>query len=352
MTKRFSRRGCAAISALAAFAAVAGTSSADARDLLIPAGTWHGVFLTIRNQISASDITTFESQAGKKIGAEIFFVGWYSGAWDNVAKQLSVWDPMGVKAMVTWEPKLKSGGDPLAAILSGSQDAIINDFATKAKAYGKPFFLRFAHEMNGNWYDWSGALTGNNPATYVAAWQYVWNKFQAVGATNAIWVWSPNADSVPAEPWNTLQAYYPGNAYVDWVGVDFYGLKWGDNPPDAALDRVYVPYGAQKPIMIAETAAADCSNYAPGTTMTKAQWTTALFSAMSARPNVHAFFWFNQNNGGRSRLADHLLPESCGARRLSDRRRKRPVRHAVGRVHALWRGIRGTSAKTPRRSWR
>ena len=50
--------------------------------------------------------------------------------------------------------------------------------------------------------------------------------------------------------------------------MDFYGLKWGDNPPAAALDRVYATYGSTKPIMIGETAAADCSNYAAGTTMT------------------------------------------------------------------------------------
>ena len=300
MKNRFFGRGGAAISLLVAFTAVISPSAAGTRDLLVPTGTWHGVYLTIRNTISASDITTFESQAGKKIGAELYYVGWYSGAWDNVAKQLSVLDPMGIKAMVTWQPALKNGSNPLAAILSGSQDAIINDFAIKSKAYGKPFFLRFAHEMNGNWYDWSGALTGNSADAYVAAWRYVWNKFQAAGATNAIWVWCPNADSVPADSWNALQNYYPGDAYVDWVGIDFYGLKWGDNPPDAALDRVYQTYGALKPIMVGETAAADCSNYAAGTTMTKAQWTTALFNAMAARPNVHAFFWFNQNNSGEA----------------------------------------------------
>jgi mannan endo-1,4-beta-mannosidase len=298
--KCFFGRSWAAGVVLVASTTFVGSSAALARDLLVPAGTWHGVFLPIRRQISASDITNFEAQAGKKIGAEIFFVGWYSGAWDNVARQLSVWDPMGIKAMVTWEPELKNGADPLAAILSGSQDAIINDFATKAQAYGKPFFLRFAHEMNGDWYDWSGALTGNTADNYVAAWRYVWDKFQAAGATNAIWVWCPNADSVPDESWNAIENYYPGDAYVDWVGVDFYGLTWGDNPPAAALDRVYTTYGSLKPIMIGETAAADCRHYAEGTTMTKDQWTTALFDAMAARPNVHAFFWFNQSNGGEA----------------------------------------------------
>jgi hypothetical protein len=298
--KRFSSRVWAMVAVLVALVVVVGPSAANTRDLLVPAGTWHGVYLTVRNQISKSDITNFESQAGKKIGAQLYFVGWYSGAWDNVAKQLSVLDPLGIKTMVTWEPKLKNGGDPLTAILSGSQDAIINDFVMKSKAYGKPFFLRFGHEMNGDWYDWSGARTGNDPGKYVLAWRYVWNKFQAAGATNAIWVWCPNADSVPAESWNSIDSYYPGDDYVDWVGIDFYGLKWGDNPPGAALDRVYTTYGVTKPVMVGETAAADCSNYAAGTTMTKAQWTTALFDAMSARANVRAFFWFNQNNGGEA----------------------------------------------------
>jgi hypothetical protein len=298
--KRFFGRRAAVAGIVVVLTALCVQAAASTRDLLVPAGTWHGVFLTIRNRISASDVTAFETQAGKKVGAQLYYVGWYSGAWDNVAKQLSVLDPMGIKTMVTWEPTLKNGADPLTAILSGSEDAIINDFANKSKAYGKPFFLRFAHEMNGDWYDWGGAQTGNNPARYVAAWQYVWNKFQQAGATNAIWVWCPNADSVPAESWNALENYYPGDAYVDWVGVDFYGLKWGDNPPAAALDRVYVPYGARKPIMIGETSAADCSKYAPGTTMTKDQWTTALFDAIAARDNVRAVFWFNQNNAGEA----------------------------------------------------
>ena len=59
-------RGSDAIGSLVAFTLLLGASSASARDLLVPAGTWHGVYLPIRNQISKSDITTFESQAGRK----------------------------------------------------------------------------------------------------------------------------------------------------------------------------------------------------------------------------------------------------------------------------------------------
>lgn len=279
------------------------TPSYAARDILLPAGTgtvWHGVWLPTGRTISASAITTFESQAGKKVGVEIYYVGWYVNAWADVQRQINVWGPMGIKTHVTWEPNLKNGSDPLAAILSGSENAIIDDFATKAKAYGQPFFLRFAHEMNGNWYAWSGANTGSNPQKYIDAWRYVWNRFQAIGATNVVWVWSPNWNSVPTNSWNNLQNYYPGDAYVDWVGVDFYGLKYDDIPVATNLDSVYIPYSATKPIMIAETSAADCANYGVGTTHTKDQWINDLFTTLASHPAVRAFIWFNENKTGEA----------------------------------------------------
>ncbi len=291
-----------ALLGLVAFLAVTASPSYAARDILLPPGTgtvWHGVYLPISRTIGASAITTFESQANKKVGVELYYVGWYSGAWDNVQRQINVWEPMGIKTHVIWEPNLKNGSDPLAAILNGSQDSIINDFAIKSKAYGKPFFLRFAHEMNGNWYSWGGANTGNNPQKYIDAWRYVWNKFQAAGATNAVWVWSPNWSSVPNESWNDLHNYYPGDAYVDWVGVDFYGIKWDDVSVATNIDAVYTSYSV-KPIMVAETAAADCSNRFAGATRTKDQWINEFFTTLSNRPSVRAFMWFNDNKAGEA----------------------------------------------------
>src|SRR5687768_3183117 len=54
----------------------------------------------------------------------------------------------------------------MKANLSGSQDAIIDDFARQVRNYGRPFSRRFAHEMNGNWYPWGGALSGNDPQRF------------------------------------------------------------------------------------------------------------------------------------------------------------------------------------------
>ncbi len=268
-----------------------------ARDILIPSGSntvWHGVFLPQKRTISASQITTFENQADKKIAAEMYYVGWYINAWDSVQRQINVWEPLAIKTHVVWEPNLKGNknNNTLDAILNGSQDGVITDFARKAKTYGKPFFLRFAHEMNGNWYEWSGARTGRDPQKYIDAWRYVWNKFQEEGTTNAIWVWSPNAWNVPNESWNDLRNYYPGDQYVDWVGVDFFGLKFDSVEPGVAMDQVYTHY-SHKPIMVSETAAADCNNYISAATMTKDQWINKFFEALAARPAIRAFFWFN-----------------------------------------------------------
>jgi mannan endo-1,4-beta-mannosidase len=283
-------------------------SSGGARDLLIPNGTWHGVFLDPNRTLTSAQVTTFESEAGKKVGAFLYYLGWYENAWGDVQRQLDVLDPMGIKLHLTWEPKLKNGGNPLDAILNGSQDTIILDLANKSKAWGKPFFLRFAHEMNGNWYPWGG-----QPDKYKQAWIYVWNKFQSVGATNAIWVWSPNADSVPDEPWNAIANYYPGTSYVDWVGVDFYGLMWGNENPGLQMDKVQA--WNNKPVMISETAAADCAHYAVGTTIGKDEWINRFYADMGARTWVKAFFWFNVNKEADWRITSCPSPAAQNAYR-------------------------------------
>jgi beta-mannanase len=54
----------------------------------------------------------------------------------------------------------------------------------------------------------------NNPAVeFIAAWRHVHKIFRAEGANNVIWVWSPH----PA--YGFFDAYYPGDDYVDYVGV-------------------------------------------------------------------------------------------------------------------------------------
>ena len=76
----------------------------------------------------------------------------------------------GATPLLTWEPWNSAAGvnQPtyrLSAIANGTHDALVRRWATQIKAWGKPLMLRFAHEMNGNWYPWSEASTATRRAS-------------------------------------------------------------------------------------------------------------------------------------------------------------------------------------------
>jgi len=103
----------------------------------------------------------------------------------------------GATPLLTWEPWNSAAGvnQPtyrLSAIANGTHDALVRRWATQIKAWGKPLMLRFAHEMNGNWYPWSEGVNGNAAGQYVPAYRRVVTLFRSVGVTNVTWVWSPN----------------------------------------------------------------------------------------------------------------------------------------------------------------
>jgi beta-mannanase len=184
--------------------------------------------------------------------------------------------------MISWS------GTFYAPVTSGSQDALIAKAADALAAFRQPVFLRWAWEMNGNWYDWGGPRNGNNPAGFVAAWRHIHDIFVAHKAVNVAWVWGPNAGSAPEQAWNAMGHYYPGDAYVDWVGIS--GYFTGRETPASLFAAITSGYGNRKPIMIAETGALE-----RGGTV-KADWIRALDAWIVAHPAVGALVWFDTNN--------------------------------------------------------
>ena len=134
--------------------------------------------------------------------------------------------------------------------------SVIN-WAKEAGKSGVPIFLRFAGEMNGDWVPWNG-----NPAKYREKFILVHNIMEKY-APNVAMVWSPNDVPIEDNNKNKIDDYYPGDAYVDWVGVNFYvdfydsGKPTADNNllqnPIDHLKYIYSKYSARKPIIICET---------------------------------------------------------------------------------------------------
>lgn len=212
-------------------------------------------------------------------------------------------------AALTWEPMFvdpQKGEQmiPAELITSGKYDLYLEQFARESRQFGKLFLIRFAHEMNLARYHWGGtqeAFGSESPARYQEMYRYVVKKFKDQRADNVRWVFCPNADSVPPEPWNRIAAYYPGDDVVDVIGLD--GYNWGTTQTKAvngwdsqwrSFESIFTaPIGALrqvasgKPIGVFETSSA----YVGGN---KEEWVrSALDSARSL--GLGAVVWFQVN---------------------------------------------------------
>jgi mannan endo-1,4-beta-mannosidase len=201
----------------------------------------------------------------------------------------------GVTLKLTWEPWVAEGGvdQPtyqLAAIAGGEHDAYLERWAGQIADLDQEVIIRLMHEMNGNWYPWGPGVNGNQSDDFVAAWQHIHTIFDEEGATNVVWEWAPNQlyDGSAA-----LEPLYPGDAYVDRIGISAY--NWGDEA--AAYHRwreaeeLFQPTVAEirtftdRPIGIAETASSSVGG-------DKAAWLESLFTY--ALDNDYAFLtYFN-----------------------------------------------------------
>ncbi|MFC7532272.1 glycoside hydrolase family 26 protein [Actinoplanes sp. GCM10030250] len=176
--------------------------------------------------------------------------------------------------MVSWH------GAPLAGINDGSSDGNIRSVARKLKAMKRPILLRWGWEMNGGWFEWSGPQNGG-PANYVKAYRRIHRIFTDQGADNVAWVWSPNWNSAPNTAANRIQKYYPGDDYVDWVGVSGYNF-FGESP-STLFNPVTRIYGDRKPVILTETAAVK----------KKSAWIKQLSTWVAKTPAVGAVVWFD-----------------------------------------------------------
>jgi endoglucanase len=131
-------------------------------------------------------------------------------------------------------------------------------------------------------------------------WRRVVSLFRAEGAINARWVWAPNIyylnkyNSIQSQN-SDLHALYPGDSYVDWVGLSVYndGARRSWNSFTTLFDGAYqaVTHISGKPLMIAEMGATE-SGAPYGTS--KAQWIeqTLTRDIPHRYPRVKLVNWF------------------------------------------------------------
>jgi mannan endo-1,4-beta-mannosidase len=127
---------------------------------------------------------------------------------------------LGTVPIMTWEPWNPTDGVAqalysAAQIAGGRYDAYVATWAKQAGTYNRHFLIRFAHEMNGDWYPWSVGQSGGTSDDYVAAYRRVRRIFDDSGAKQVQWVWSPNI--IINGNTEAISRCYPGDDYVDII---------------------------------------------------------------------------------------------------------------------------------------
>ncbi|GAA4257510.1 glycoside hydrolase family 26 protein [Dactylosporangium darangshiense] len=245
-------------------------------------------------------------KAAKAVGAHPTMVQYFV-KWTEEFRPDSVPQTykQGALPVISWEPwaGVKKGPNQslysLEKIIGGQYDSYIARFAAGVRDQRWPVAIRLAHEMNGTWYPWAERNSGNHAGDYVKMWRHVHDIFVAAGATNVIWIWSPNV--ITPMPQVKLDPLYPGDDYVDWVGMVGYAIQ------ESTAAQVYqstldaIRKFTQKPFVITETAVEKGPRQLP--------WIADFFKWMSTRPDMAGFIWFNysKSEGGRSdwRFTDH-----------------------------------------------
>ncbi|MDI6895465.1 MAG: glycosyl hydrolase [Bacillota bacterium] len=208
---------------------------------------------------------------------------------------------------------------PLQGLQVVSDAPYLQGLVSNLAGLGVPVFLRFGAEMNGDWTAWSGDL-----AVFVEKFRLVARA--ARKANNVAVVWCPNS-----APEDNIAQYYPGDDYVDWVGLNFYSDYYMNGRPSEPLpsqyvhhqgrlaspleklDYVYAKYANRKPVMICEIGAAHRS-VTTGEDVTS--WGMSqlgmLYGNLPLRfPRVKAVFYYSVDQGSPCYPADNRWSNYC-----------------------------------------
>ncbi|MGE9809257.1 glycoside hydrolase family 26 protein [Janibacter sp. G1551] len=256
---------------------------------------------------TSDEVRRLSESLGESPAISLFFKDF---AQDPPLHELDIVAARGSEPVISWEPWVWDEGvdQPefrLDEITAGAHDDVLDEWGAALATWGRPLTLRFGHEMNGSWYPWAESENGNGTGDYIKAFRHVHDRVKAAGADNVRWMWSPNSRSEPAA---SLARYYPGDDYVDVVGLD--GYNWGTTKawswwqkPDEIFDSTLAnvrTIAPGKPIILAET-----SSVTEGGD--RKEWARQLIEYADKQKDVSGVVWFHSEEDVDWRLDDATL---------------------------------------------
>lgn len=258
-------------------------------------GCYLGAYIDLEPQLKASFVDEFgtkrkrpedfENAVGERHAMYFFYMGYGRPVAMDYLRFLS---SEGKFVQIALEPN--NGLDDV------QENETLYQFADDLRESGAKIFLRFASEMNGDWVAYHG-----DPKKYIEKWQLL-TKVMRERAPNVAMVWCPYA-----MPLANVEEYYPGDEWVDWVGVNMYNVTYFNQDtstpakevgPKALLYPIYERYAQRKPIMICEYATTHYSAVeAKSVSYFAANNIIELYQSLPRDfPRVKAIYYFSSNN--------------------------------------------------------
>jgi hypothetical protein len=191
--------------------------------------------------VSAQRIQDFEALAAKPIAWAYFSNNWLNGIAFPQA-QVDAIIASGHLPFIRMMPRSSfnpGGPDPvyqLQRFLDGDFDAELDQWCADAAAHNGPLLVEFGTEVNGDWFPWNGQYNGagtttgygdpalaDGPERFRDTCRHIIERCDAAGASNITWFFHVDAYSQPDTAWNSMAEYYPGDAWIDWLGLSVYG---------------------------------------------------------------------------------------------------------------------------------
>ena len=203
------------------------------------------------DKVTTKRLTDFEQLIEKKPLWAYFSQNWYNGirypkeAVETIHEQGIIpfvrLMPRSTEEQFVKEPKFT-----MSNIINGKFDKELRQWAKDAKAHDVPLLIDFAVEANGDWFSWSGIFNGKDSKDtygdknyydgaerYRDAYRHIIDIFRDEEVLNTTWFFHADIYSNPDAKWNRAKLYYPGDDYIDWIGVSLYGAQ---NPKENYWD--------------------------------------------------------------------------------------------------------------------
>jgi hypothetical protein len=216
-------------------------------------GSYLGVFESATPS-SYSQIAAFGRLAGRLPNLAGYYSGWAEPFDTGFANAMRAHH---ITPFVQIDPTDAS----VEAIADGTYDGYLREYADSVRAFGHAVVIGFGHEMNAPGNSWGDGHT--SPFVFVQAWRHLVRLFNQQGADNVTWIWTVAADQPGTGP---IKEWWPGSAYVDWVGLDGFYYR-----PSDVFATVFAPmirrirrFAPKKPMLLSETAVGPAAGQLPG----------------------------------------------------------------------------------------